>query len=82
MKYGTIDELCECLKQKPKQVLWIPQFKPQKARGPFVSKNLGRKYDHVIEEVGEIKGGSIRIAGRREDDGLAEDYNVGVNEDE
>jgi hypothetical protein len=80
MKYGTVDELVKYLKEKPKQVLWIPQFKPLEARASFVSKHPGRKYDHVIGDVSEITGGDVRIAGRRENDGLAEDYNVGINE--
>jgi anaerobic dimethyl sulfoxide reductase subunit B (iron-sulfur subunit) len=80
MRYGTVEELAESLKMKPKQVLWVPQFKPLRARGEFISKHPGRKYDHTIGDLFEIKGGSVRIAGRRENDGLAEDYNVGINE--
>ena len=36
MRYGTVAELAEELERKPKQVLWVPQYKPWEARGEFV----------------------------------------------
>ena len=39
MRYGTVAELAPMLAEKPKQVLFVPQFKPYEAKGPFVPKN-------------------------------------------
>jgi anaerobic dimethyl sulfoxide reductase subunit B (iron-sulfur subunit) len=37
--YGPVQELAKRLEEKPKQALFVPQFKPIAARGPFVSAN-------------------------------------------
>lgn len=42
MAYGPVKELAEKLAGKPKQVLWVPQYKPLEAKGKFVSKNEKR----------------------------------------
>ncbi|MDR2672733.1 MAG: hypothetical protein LBC35_05515 [Coriobacteriales bacterium] len=49
MTYGTVEELAKKLDGKTKQVLWVPQFKPYEAKGPFAhdpSKGL-RKAQHL-----------------------------------
>ena len=37
MKYGPVVELAAFMEEKPKQVLFVPQYKPYEARGAFVS---------------------------------------------
>ncbi len=37
MKYGPVAELAAFMEEKPKQVLFVPQYKPYEARGAFVS---------------------------------------------
>jgi len=49
MTYGTVSDLAEKLAGKPKQVLWVPQFKPWAAREKFVSKNEKRHRAAAIE---------------------------------
>lgn len=44
MTYGPVKELAEKLAAKPKQVLWVPQYKPLKAKGKFVSKSEKRHH--------------------------------------
>lgn len=45
MRYGTVEELAVHLSNKSKQVLFVPQYKPRVARGPFVPRDKGeRKY--------------------------------------
>lgn len=55
--YGTIDELSEKMKEKTKQVLWAPQYRPLTAKGKFVptksSNNEGREIVDVEVESNE-----------------------------
>jgi len=39
MTYGPVSELAVKLAAKPKQFLWVPQYKPLHAKDKFVSKN-------------------------------------------
>lgn len=39
MYYDTIDKLALRLAEKPKQALFVPQYKPREAKGKFVPKN-------------------------------------------
>lgn len=41
ISFGTVEELAEKLAAKPKQALYVPQYKPLEAKGPFVSKHAG-----------------------------------------
>lgn len=43
MKFGPVEELAKLMVDKPKQVLFVPQYKPYEARGKFVSQNAGKK---------------------------------------
>jgi anaerobic dimethyl sulfoxide reductase subunit B (iron-sulfur subunit) len=49
MTYGTVADLTEKLAAKPKQVLWVPQFKPLSAKGKFVSTNEKRHRAAAID---------------------------------
>ena len=55
MRYGTVAELAPMLAEKPKQVLFVPQFKPYEAKGPFVPKNklAGRVHRAAAIDVQE-----------------------------
>ena len=35
ISYGLVQELAKKLEDKPKQMLFVPQFKPYEAKGPF-----------------------------------------------
>ncbi len=39
IQYGSIAKLAPKLAEKPKQVLFVPQYKPLEAKGPFEPKN-------------------------------------------
>ncbi len=39
MRYGTLEELARQLAEKPKQLLFFPQFRPLEAKGPFEPRN-------------------------------------------
>lgn len=48
ISYGTVADLAPRLAEKPKQVLFVPQFKPLEAKGSFVPKNkLAGKVHHA-----------------------------------
>jgi anaerobic dimethyl sulfoxide reductase subunit B (iron-sulfur subunit) len=66
MSYGTVEELARKLDTKTKQVLWVPQYKPYEARGPFVHDPVkgARKAAHF--EV-EENVGAERMAAQRGD---------------
>jgi|GEM_PF-180393 len=52
MQYGSIAELAPKLAEKTKQVLFVPQYKPLKAKGKFVPVNKfkeGRKRSVAME---------------------------------
>lgn len=53
--YGTIAELAPKLAEKPKQVLFVPQFKPLEARGKFEPRNklVGKVHHAAAIEVTE-----------------------------
>ena len=55
MRYGTEAELAPMLAEKPKQLLFVPQFKPYEAKGPFVPKNklAGRVHRAAAIDVQE-----------------------------
>ena len=55
--YGTIAELAPKLAEKPKQVLFVPQFKPLEARGKFEPRNklVGKVHHAAAIEVTENK---------------------------
>lgn len=55
MSYGTVAELAPRLAAKPKQVLFVPQYRPLKAKGDFVPKNKveGRMHRAAAIEVTE-----------------------------
>lgn len=36
MTYGKVEDLAKKMCEKPKQVLWVPQYKPMDAKGEFV----------------------------------------------
>lgn len=39
LQYGPVSELVKKLEEKPKQALFVPQYKPVETRGAFVSRN-------------------------------------------
>lgn len=49
--YGPISELAEKASQKPKQVLWVPQFKPLSAKGEFVPSHKKKSEEHGPGQV-------------------------------
>lgn len=55
ISYGTVAELAPRLAAKPKQVLFVPQYRPLKAKGAFVPKNkmAGRVHRAAAIEVTE-----------------------------
>jgi Fe-S-cluster-containing dehydrogenase component len=68
MVYGPVKELAERMASKPKQVLWVPQYKPLEAKGKFVSKNEKRRSAAAIEvkAVKEFRTAAHRIDNRME----------------
>lgn len=67
MKYGPIEELVKCMDEKPKQVLFVPQYKPYEARGKFVSKRkdaADRRHAAAIEVEAY---GQVEFATHRDD---------------
>lgn len=64
MSYGPVEELVTKMSNKSKQVLFVPQFKPYKARGPFIhDPNKGlRKAAHI--EVDENPDTERMVANR------------------
>ena len=67
--YGTIDELAEKMKRKPKQVLWAPQYEPLAARGEFVATKKSNDDGREVAKV-EVESNSewTTAAHRRSDD--------------
>jgi anaerobic dimethyl sulfoxide reductase subunit B (iron-sulfur subunit) len=66
MSYGTVEELARKLDTKTKQVLWVPQYKPYEARGPFVhdpAKGARKAAHFEVEE----NVGAERMAAQRGD---------------
>jgi Fe-S-cluster-containing dehydrogenase component len=46
IRYDTVENLAALLLKKTKQVLFVPQYKPKDAKGPFVPGKKGeRKYE-------------------------------------
>ena len=67
MKYGPVGELVKFMEDKPKQVLFVPQFKPYETRGKFVSK---RKNDATRRHAAAIEVeeyGQVEFATHRDD---------------
>lgn len=52
MYYGTVEELAGRLAEKPKQVLFVPQYRPKEARGAFVPHN---KYEGNVHRAAAIE---------------------------
>lgn len=52
MYYGPLGELVGRLAEKPKQVLFIPQYRPKEARGAFVPHN---KYAGNVHKAAAIE---------------------------
>jgi anaerobic dimethyl sulfoxide reductase subunit B (iron-sulfur subunit) len=66
ISYGTVEELAKKLEEKGKQALFVPQYKPYDAKGPFThDPNKGlRKAQHLeVEENTEAE----RMAAHRGD---------------
>lgn len=51
MLYGSIEELSKKLAEKPKQVLFVPQFKPLEAKGKFVPQNKYKEGRHKFAAI-------------------------------
>ena len=66
--YGPIDELAEKAKQKGKQALFIPQYKPLKAKGEFVPTKKSN-FEESTEKI-EVESNEewSTAAHRRSDD--------------
>ena len=67
MKFGPVEKLVKELSGKPKQVLFVPQYKPYEARGEFRSI---RKNDDSRRKVAAIEVesyGQVEFATHRDD---------------
>lgn len=75
MTYGTVEELAKKLDGKSKQVLWVPQYKPYEAKGPFVhDPNKGtRKAQHLeVEENASAERMTAQRGDQRVDEMLTD----------
>lgn len=70
MVYGPVEELAKQLSKKTKQLLFVPQYKPYEARGEFVSKREGAKYDHDVSGFVVEGGGGFTFAAQRGEEEL------------
>lgn len=80
MQYGPVAELAEKLEEKSKQVLFVPQFKPNEARGKFEPKN---KFDPNRHRFGAVEvsanthfTNSAQRADSRNNAGLEDDLDL------
>jgi len=77
MQYGTIEELAKKLTEKPKQVLFVPQYLPFEAKGKFEPKNKLKEGRHkfVAAEISENDQfeTSTHRSGSRSNLGMEED---------
>ena len=72
MKFGPVTELAALMEEKPKQVLFVPQFKPYESRGKFESK---RKDDSNRRRAAAIEVeayGQVEFATHRDDSDVRE----------
>ena len=72
MKFGPVTELAALMEEKPKQVLFVPQFKPYETRGKFESK---RKDDANRRRAAAIEVeayGQVEFATHRDDSDVRE----------
>lgn len=67
MKYGPVRELAELMEEKPKQVLFVPQYKPFEARGKFVSKRRGDEGRRKAAAIEVEAYGQVEFATHRDD---------------
>lgn len=67
MYYGTIEELAAKLAAKPKQLLIVPQYKPQEARGKFVPKNKYAENRHVAAAIEVTENTNFTTSSQRAD---------------
>ncbi|MEI3229762.1 MAG: hypothetical protein V8S24_00040 [Gordonibacter pamelaeae] len=55
MTYGTVEELAQKLEEKPKQVLFVPQYKPLRGEGRVRALEQARAHGRPIEVQGTGK---------------------------
>lgn len=67
MYYGTIEELAKKLAEKPKQVLFVPQFKPLEAKGKFEPKNKYKEGRHVFAALDVQENTKFSTSSQRAD---------------
>jgi hypothetical protein len=67
MQYGTVAELAPKLAEKTKQVLFVPQFKPYQAKGPFVPKYKFDPSRHSFDPVEVAANENFSTASQRSD---------------
>ncbi|MDR3052365.1 MAG: hypothetical protein LBU48_00695 [Coriobacteriales bacterium] len=79
LQYGPVEELVKRFEEKPKQALFVPQFKPKEARGAFVSKNRAAGKVASFAAVAVEANTDFDIAGhRRPDEEVEADMAVSV----
>lgn len=66
--YGPLEELSKKLGEKTKQVLWVPQYKPLKAKGEFVPSDKKKRESTVQDLKIESNEDWSTAAHRRSDD--------------
>ncbi|MDR2107851.1 MAG: hypothetical protein LBP28_00100 [Coriobacteriales bacterium] len=71
--YGTVEELARRFEEKPKQALFVPQYKPVEARGAFVSANRAAGKVTSFKAVEVEANTDFDIAGHRRPDDELED---------
>lgn len=67
MKCGPVEELAKVMCEKPKQVLFVPQFKPYEARGEFVSARRGDASRRKAAAVEVESNAQVEFATHRDD---------------
>ena len=80
MQYGPVSELAAKLEEKTKQVLFVPQYRPKEAKGPFEPKN---KFDPNRHRFGAVEvsenthfTNSAQRADSRNNAGLEDDLDL------
>ncbi|HWQ74655.1 MAG TPA: oxidoreductase [Syntrophomonas sp.] len=65
IRYDTVENLAVQLQKKPKQVLFVPQYKPLEAKGPFVPGKKGERKSKASQMKVEANE-AFEIATRRD----------------
>ena len=65
--YGTVAELAPKLAEKPKQVLFVPEYKPLEAKGPFEPKNKLAGRVHHAAAIAVTENENFTTSSQRSD---------------